>query len=57
VPVAPAEVIADLAPLVDRAVCLDTPDPFYAVGAHYRVFDQVADDAVARMLSAQSRGG
>ncbi|MCR9149307.1 MAG: phosphoribosyltransferase family protein [Rhodobacteraceae bacterium] len=57
VPVAPAEVIADLAPLVDRAVCLDTPDPFYAVGAHYRVFDQVADDAVARMLSGQSRGG
>jgi len=57
VPVAPAEVIADVAPLVDRAVCLDTPDPFYAVGAHYRVFDQVADAAVARMLSGQSRGG
>lgn len=57
VPVAPAEVIADIAPLVDRAVCLDTPDPFYAVGAHYRVFDQVADAAVARMLSGQSRGG
>ncbi len=51
VPVAPADSLAALAPLCDEVVCLETPARFYAVGAHYRVFDQVADDAVADMLT------
>ena len=33
-------------------VCLATPTPFGAVGFHYRVFDQVDDDAVAQALQA-----
>ena len=40
-----------LTPLCDDLVCLETPVPFYAVGGHYRVFDQVADDEVAEMLT------
>ena len=33
------------------AVCLATPDPFYAVGVHYLDFDQVTDDAVSALLA------
>lgn len=51
VPVAPADSLATLAPLCDEVICLQTPAPFYAVGAHYKVFDQVADASVAQMLS------
>lgn len=51
VPVAPPDSLAALTPLCDEVICLETPARFYAVGAHYRVFDQVADDAVAQMLS------
>jgi predicted phosphoribosyltransferase len=34
----------------DRAVCLDTPDPFEAVGAWYRDFSQTTDDEVRELL-------
>lgn len=51
VPVAPADAIDELKPLVDRLVCLETPAPFWAVGAAYRVFDQVSDDTVAQILN------
>lgn len=51
VPVAPADSLAALAPLCDSVVCLETPHPFYAVGGHYLVFDQVEDEEVARMLA------
>lgn len=52
VPVAPPDTLATLAGLCDRLVCLESPPLFFAVGAQYRVFDQVADDAVKRMLTA-----
>lgn len=52
VPVAPADSLADLAPLCDEVICLETPARFYAVGAQYRVFDQIQDAAVAKMLAA-----
>lgn len=51
VPVAPPDTLTELDPLVDRIVCLATPTPFLAVGAHYDRFAQVGDDAVARMLA------
>lgn len=58
VPVAPAEVVTALRPLVDDLVCLETPDPFIAVGAHYRDFGQVPDAAVTALLAVvQPRGG
>jgi putative phosphoribosyl transferase len=50
VPVAPQDTLDDLAGLADKIVCLEIPPLFYAVGAHYRVFDQVEDAAVQKML-------
>ncbi|MGN6131113.1 MAG: phosphoribosyltransferase family protein [Nocardioidaceae bacterium] len=51
VPVAPAESIA-LIHEADEVVCLATPDPFYAVGSHYRDFSPVSDGEVAGLLAA-----
>ncbi len=50
VPVAAEESLAKVRPLVDAVVCLDTPADFRAVGQFYRVFDQVEDDEVVRIL-------
>ncbi len=52
VPVAPADSLAELAPECDEIICLARPDPFYAVGAYYAVFDQTSDDEVVRLLAA-----
>jgi putative phosphoribosyl transferase len=34
----------------NEVVCLATPDPFYAVGPHYRNFRQTEDAEVVRLL-------
>ena len=52
VPVAPAETLAVLRDEVDDIVCLATPEPFYAIGAHYADFRQIPDDEVVAMLTA-----
>jgi putative phosphoribosyl transferase len=52
IPVAPRETLEALARLVDEIVCLATPEPFYAVGLHYRDFHQVPDDEVIACLRA-----
>ena len=52
VPVAPASTLSGLRPLCDRIVCLASPEPFYAVGAHYRDFTQTSDDEVRGLLEA-----
>jgi putative phosphoribosyl transferase len=51
VPVAPADTIAELSGDCDEVVCLVTPEPFYAVGAHYRDFTQTTDEEVIRLLA------
>lgn len=51
VPVAPRDALEMLEPLVDRLLVLETPHPFWAVGAHYKVFEQVDDDAVRAALA------
>ena len=51
VPVAPAESLEELKPECDEIVCLATPEPFYAVGQHYRDFTQTEDDEVVRLLA------
>jgi putative phosphoribosyl transferase len=51
VPVAPADSLRDLAAECDDIVCLATPEPFYAVGPHYRDFTQTEDDEVVRLLA------
>ncbi len=52
VPVASADVLDQFRAGVDQIVCLETPFPFRAVGAHYRSFPQVGDDAVKAGLAA-----
>lgn len=55
VPVAPEDALGAFAPLADEIVCLETPPGFYAVGAHYRDFTQVADAEVTEILDAAAR--
>jgi putative phosphoribosyl transferase len=50
VPVAPSMTLAALRSACDEIVCLAEPEPFFAVGAHYRTFDQTSDDEVVRLL-------
>ncbi|MDP3050595.1 MAG: hypothetical protein Q8N20_04525, partial [Eubacteriales bacterium] len=51
VPVAPPETLDRLAPEVDRIICLEAPDPFYAVGQFYDHFDQTSDEEVIDILN------
>jgi putative phosphoribosyl transferase len=51
VPLAPREVLTELRKLCDAVVCLSTPEPFYAVGAHYRDFTQTEDREVIALLA------
>lgn len=51
VPVAPPDVVQSLAAECDGIVCLASPDPFYAVGAHYMNFDQTGDAEVTHLLA------
>lgn len=50
IPVAPSDSIAEITPECDDIVCLAQPEPFYAVGAHYAVFDQTTDEEVVRLV-------
>ena len=50
VPVAPADSLGELAAECDDIICLATPEPFFAVGTHYRNFTQTEDDEVIRLL-------
>lgn len=52
VPVAPADTVEALTPLVDEMVCLATPSPFRAIGLHYRDFHQLDDREVIALLDA-----
>jgi putative phosphoribosyl transferase len=51
VPVAPADSLRALGEHCDEVVCLASPEPFYAVGAHYRDFTQTGDEEVIRLLA------
>ncbi|UXY16292.1 phosphoribosyltransferase family protein [Chitiniphilus purpureus] len=57
VPVAPRDVVEALRAQVDELVCLRTPQPFHAVGLHYRDFAQLEDAAVLDELAAWQGGG
>jgi putative phosphoribosyl transferase len=50
VPVAPEDSLAAVAAAADEVVCLASPDPFFAVGAHYRDFTQTTDEEVVALL-------
>jgi predicted phosphoribosyltransferase len=50
VPVAPLETLERFRPVVDELVCVETPEPFQAVGCWYRDFAQVEDEEVIQIL-------
>jgi putative phosphoribosyl transferase len=50
VPVAPPETVAELRGEVDALICLETPEPFGAIGYFYRDFRQVSDEEVVATL-------
>jgi len=52
VPVAPPEVLQQLASLADEEVCVLCPRHMQAVGAWYADFSQTSDAEVARLLAA-----
>jgi predicted phosphoribosyltransferase len=55
VPVAPKESIDTLAAEADDVVCLAMPEPFFAVGTHYRDFRQTTDAEVVDLLRRSER--
>lgn len=50
VPVASSERLRTLEVRCDRAICLETPADFWAVGQVYESFEQVSDDQVVQLL-------
>lgn len=55
VPVAAPDVMDALRREVDDVVCLATPEPFYAVGEHYRDFHQMSDaEVIAALAEAET---
>ena len=59
VAVAPRSTISELQGEADEVVCLEMPEPFWAVGQHYAEFPQVTDAeviaALARPANAERR--
>jgi predicted phosphoribosyltransferase len=55
VPVAPPATCAALSAEVDELVCLQTPEPFFAVGAWYGEFGATTDDEVRELLARSAR--
>jgi putative phosphoribosyl transferase len=51
-PVAPPDTAAWLCRLVDEWVCLQTPEPFHAVGEFFEEWRQVTDEEVQALLPA-----
>lgn len=49
-PVAPPDVVVDLAREADRIVCLSQPARFFALGHHYHDFPQLSDEEVVGTL-------
>lgn len=49
-PVAPPSTVAQLSTVADEVVCVETPEPFYAIGEWYRDFSQTTDDEVVALL-------
>ena len=50
-PVAPLDALRELDRLADQVIILETPEPFWAVGAHYEYFNQTSDTEVVELLN------
>jgi putative phosphoribosyl transferase len=55
VPVAVREICDEFGKQVDEVICLESPEPFRAVGLWYEDFSQTTDDEVRELLSQNSR--
>jgi predicted phosphoribosyltransferase len=55
VPLAPAETCARLGREADRVVCLESPEPFMAIGLWYASFPQTSDGEVRAYLERAAR--
>lgn len=55
-PVGPRDTADELKEMVDEFICIETPEAFYAVGAHYADFTQVSDEEVVDMLERSAAG-
>jgi putative phosphoribosyl transferase len=51
VPLAPADTLPALRREADEVVCLETPEPFLAIGRWYGAFPQTSDEEVRELLS------
>ena len=49
-PVGPPDTVQELSKIVDRVVCLSTPEGFYAIGQFYEEFEQVEDEKVREIM-------
>jgi len=56
VPVAPQDTISLLEKIVDEVICLFIPNEFYAVGLHYKNFEQTTDEEVFNMVRELKKG-
>lgn len=50
-PVALKDTVEELEQVVDKVICLITPDIFHAVGLYYEDFEQVTDQEVFRIIN------
>jgi predicted phosphoribosyltransferase len=57
VPVGAAETCAEFRSVADDVVCVDTPEPFFAVGNWYMDFAQTTDDEVRELLARAAGAG
>jgi putative phosphoribosyl transferase len=55
VPVAAPETCEEFRAIADEIVCLQTPEPFYAVGLWYRDFGQTTDEQVRTLLDQAAK--
>ncbi len=51
IPVAPPDACDEIRPTVDQLICLETQEPFYAVGTWYDDFSQTTDQEVKDLLA------
>lgn len=51
VPVGASQTCDEFRKLADEVVCVQQPDPFWAVGSWYRDFEQTTDDEVRELLA------
>jgi putative phosphoribosyl transferase len=56
-PLGPADVLPELRAEVDHLVCLQTPEPFWAIGGHYEDFPQLEDAEVVALMDAAAGFG